>query len=179
MSPSPHSPASSSPHPLILIPIFISPPPAPISPSPHSLLHPPIPILIFLSPTPFPYLPSHFPLPISCPLPHPHITFLIPKFPSIPQISLPCASVPLSTIPFCNPLKFLILIEALSSHHRELLIYPHLPIPMLPSPCSPPPPPCSPSPCSSPPPPCSPSPCSSPPPPCSPSPPSCSPSPCS
>jgi hypothetical protein len=46
-------------------------------------------------------------------------------FPSLnippPSLDFPShASVPLSTAPFCNPLK---LIEALSSHHRELLIH--------------------------------------------------------
>jgi hypothetical protein len=118
MSPSPHSPTSSSPHPLILIPMFISHP-LPL------FLHPHIPFSILPSPYLFSSPPPHSHISHLMSSPS-HITFPIPKFPtSISQISLPCASVPLSTTPFCNPLKSLLLIEALSGHHRELLIHPY------------------------------------------------------
>jgi hypothetical protein len=112
------------------------PPHVPLShahfPSPHPLLHPPHSHTYFPLPHPHshnPHLMSPSPHSLShvcvCPphvsLSYPYITFPIPKFPSsIPQISHPHVSVPLSTAPFCNPLK---LIEALSSHHRELLIH--------------------------------------------------------
>jgi hypothetical protein len=140
VSPSPHSPASSSPHHLIPIPMFLFPCSPflysfplprpcpyfaiPIYPSPIL----PIPILISPSPSPshvsiltFPFPMSPSPLPIfpflmsPPPSPYHSLNFSPPSlnFPSLCQCSL-------STAPFCNPLK---LIEVLSSHHRELLIH--------------------------------------------------------